>query len=92
VVIGFDTDEEAIAIANDSRFGLNGAVHSADTGRAYEIALRLRTGGVAINGGAGGILSAAPFGGIKRSGFGREFGIEGLNEYTYTKTIAFRAV
>ncbi|MCC8952757.1 aldehyde dehydrogenase family protein [Bradyrhizobium sp. Pear77] len=92
VVIGFDTDEEAIAIANDSRFGLNGAVHSADTGRAYEMALRLRTGGVAINGGAGGILSAAPFGGIKRSGFGREFGIEGLNEYTYTKTIAFRAV
>jgi acyl-CoA reductase-like NAD-dependent aldehyde dehydrogenase len=91
-VIGFDSDEEAIAIANDSRFGLSGSVYSADAGRAYEIALQLRTGGVSINGGAGTMLSAAPFGGIRRSGYGREFGVEGMNEFTYTKTISFRAV
>jgi acyl-CoA reductase-like NAD-dependent aldehyde dehydrogenase len=91
VVIGFDTDDEAVAIANDSRYGLSGGVHSRDTGRAYELALRLRTGGVGLNGGAGTILSAAPFGGIRRSGHGREFGIAGLDEFTYTKTISFRA-
>ena len=90
-VIGFDTDDEAISLANDSRFGLSGSVHSADVGRAYEIALRLRTGGVGLNGGAGTRLSAAPFGGIRRSGYGREFGLEGMNEFTYMKTISFRA-
>jgi len=91
VVIGFDTDEEAIRIANDSEFGLAGAVFSADAGRAYEIALQLRTGGVAINGGSGQMSSQAPFGGIKRSGYGREYGIEGLNEFTYMKNIHFHA-
>jgi aldehyde dehydrogenase (NAD+) len=90
-VIGFDTDEEAVAIANDSSYGLSGGVHSADVGRAYEIALQLRTGGVSVNGGAGTILRTAPFGGIRRSGFGREFGVDGLNEFTYTKSVTFRA-
>lgn len=90
-VIGFEVDDEAIALANHSRFGLTGCVHSADTGRAYEMALRLRTGGVAINEGPGSMLSSAPFGGIRRSGYGREFGVEGMNEFTYTKTVSFRA-
>lgn len=90
-VIGFDTDDEGIAIANDSRFGLSGSVYSADAGRAYELALQIRTGGVSINGGAGAMLSAPPFGGIRRSGYGREFGMEGMREFTYTKTISFRA-
>ncbi|GAB7546901.1 aldehyde dehydrogenase family protein [Cupriavidus sp. 8B] len=90
-VLGFDTDEEAIRIANDSRFGLSGSVYSADTGRAYELALQIRTGGVSINGGAGTMLSAAPFGGIRRSGYGREFGVQGMREFTYTKTISFKA-
>lgn len=90
VVIGYDTDEEAIEIANDSDFGLSGAVFSADVGRAYEIALQLRTGGVAINGGGGRMSSHAPFGGIKRSGYGREYGLEGLNEFTNIKTISFK--
>lgn len=91
VVIGFDTDEEAIALANDSEFGLHGAVYSADAGRAYEVALQLRTGGVAINGGGGTMLSSSPFGGIKRSGLGREYGREGLLEFTQSKSISFRA-
>lgn len=90
-VIGFDDDEEAIALANASDFGLSGAIYSADAGKAYEIALRIRTGGVAINGGAGTMLSDAPFGGIKRSGYGREYGEDGLNEFTYQKVISFSA-
>ena len=90
VVIGYDTDDEAIDIANDSDFGLSGAVFSADVGRAYELALRMRTGGVAINGGGGKMSSHAPFGGIKRSGYGREYGVEGLNEFTTIKTISFK--
>ena len=90
VVIGYDTDEEAIAIANDSEFGLSGAIYSADVGKAFEMALQIRTGGVSINGGGGKMSSHAPFGGIKRSGYGREYGIDGLNEFTNQKTIMFR--
>jgi acyl-CoA reductase-like NAD-dependent aldehyde dehydrogenase len=90
-VIGFDSDEEAIEFANDSQFGLSGAVFSADAGRAYEIALEIRSGGVAINGGAGTMLSAAPFGGNGRSGYGRENGVEGLKEYTNSKSVSFHA-
>lgn len=91
VVIGYDDDDEAIAIANDSEFGLSGAIFSANTGHAYEMALKMRTGQVAINGGAGRMSSQAPFGGIKRSGYGREYGYEGLNEFTYMKNINFHA-
>ena len=91
VVIGYDTDEEAIEIANESEFGLSGAIYSKDGGKAYDMSLQIRTGGVAINGGAGTMSSHAPFGGVKRSGFGREYGHEGLNEFTYMKTIGFHA-
>lgn len=90
-VIGFDDDDEALAYANNSEFGLSGAIYSADAGKAYDMALQIRTGGVAINGGAGTMLSDAPFGGIKRSGYGREYGEEGLNEFTYQKVISFKA-
>ncbi|MEN9717154.1 MAG: hypothetical protein RIQ99_32 [Pseudomonadota bacterium] len=90
-VIGFNDDEEAIALANASDFGLSGAICSADAGKAFEMALRIRTGGVSINGGGGTMLSDAPFGGIKRSGYGREYGEDGLNEFTYQKVISFHA-
>ncbi|MEM8661942.1 MAG: aldehyde dehydrogenase family protein, partial [Pseudomonadota bacterium] len=90
-VIGFDTDEEAVAIANDSQYGLSGGVISADSGRAYRIAMQMRTGGVLINGGGGRLNPSVPFGGYKRSGIGREYGEEGLNEYLETKVIDFRA-
>ena len=90
-VIGFDTDEEAIAIANDSQYGLSGGVFSQDAGRAYKIALKMRTGGVLINGGGGRLNPSVPFGGYKRSGIGRENGEEGLNEYLEIKVIDFRA-
>jgi acyl-CoA reductase-like NAD-dependent aldehyde dehydrogenase len=70
---------------------LNGGIYSADAGKAYEMALQLRTGGVMINGGSGGMSSHAPFGGYKRSGIGREYGIEGLNEFTQIKTVSFHS-
>ena len=91
VVIGFDSDDEAISIANDSRFGLRGGIISADVGRAFEMACAIRTGGVTLNGGAGTQLSDGPFGGVKRSGYGRELGEDGLNEFTQTKLIEIQA-
>ena len=91
-VIGFDTDEEAVALANDSQFGLAGAIWSADLGAAFDMACAIRTGGVTINGGgaAPGAL-VAPFGGFKRSGIGREWGEEGLNAFTELKSVSFRS-
>jgi len=88
VVIGFDTDEEAIAIANDSRYGLNGAVATADAAVAYQMARRIRAGSVYINGG-GGKMPYAPIGGFKRSGIGREFGPDWLKEFTQEKSIIY---
>jgi aldehyde dehydrogenase (NAD+) len=88
VVIGFDTDTEAVALANDSRYGLSGAIWSADTSRAFDLALRIRTGTVKINGGA---AVETPFGGYKRSGIGREYGTQGLDEYTEIKAISYRS-
>ncbi|MEM1402143.1 MAG: aldehyde dehydrogenase family protein [Pseudomonadota bacterium] len=90
-VIGFDSDDEAVAIANDSPYGLSGGVFSQDVGRAYKIASRMRTGGVLINGGGGRLNPSVPFGGYKRSGIGREYGEEGLNEYLEIKVIDYRA-
>ena len=91
VVIGFESDDEAIAIANDSKFGLRGGIISKDVGRSWEMALQIRTGGVTLNGGAGTQLSNGPFGGMKRSGYGRELGDEGLHEYTQQKLIEIHA-
>ena len=91
VVIGYDSDDEAIALANRSLFGLRGGIISADVGRAYEMALRIRTGGITLNGGSGTQLSSGPFGGVKRSGYGRELGEEGLNEFTQLKLIEIQA-
>lgn len=92
VVIGFDTDEQAIDIANDSKFGLSGSISSRDLGAAFAMASAIRTGGVMINGGGSAGGSPQPFGGFKRSGIGRENGEEGLNAYTELKSISFRSV
>jgi aldehyde dehydrogenase (NAD+) len=88
VTIGFDTDEEAIAIANDSRYGLNGGILSADAATAYEMSLKIRAGSVYINGGTG-KMSYAPIGGYKRSGIGREYGPDWLKEFTEEKSIFY---
>jgi aldehyde dehydrogenase (NAD+) len=90
VVIGFDSDEGAIQLANRSRYGLAGGILSADRAQAYRMALAIRTGTIWLNGGFGGdMLSQAPFGGYKRSGFGREYGPNWLNEYLVEKAISF---
>lgn len=91
VVLGFDSDAEALAIANDSPYGLGGGIISADKGQAYEMALQLDAGFIILNEGPGAKHPAAPFGGLKRSGFGRESGTEGLDAYTDIKAITFRA-
>lgn len=90
-VIPFDDDVEAIRIANDSEFGLSGSIWSTDTGTAYTMAQRIRTGNVSINGGTGGMSPWAPFGGYKRSGVGRELGADALDDFTETKAIQFHA-
>ncbi len=87
-IIGFDTDKEAIRIANDSRYGLNGGVETADAAKGYEMALQIRSGSVMLNGGTG-RMSYAPIGGYKRSGVGREYGPDWLHEYQNQKSIFY---
>ncbi len=81
----YETEEEAIALANDSEYGLSGGVWSNDEDRAMRVARALRTGQVSINGGSFNI--SAPFGGYKLSGNGRELGIHGLEEFLEVKAI-----
>ena len=81
----YDSEEEAIALANDSEYGLSGGVWSGDEERALQFARKMRTGQVSINGGAFNI--SAPFGGYKLSGNGRELGIHGLEEFLEVKAI-----
>lgn len=91
VVIPFRTKDEAVRIANDSPYGLSGGVWSRDVAGAYEIATRIRTGGVTLNGGGSGVNPRAPFGGYKQSGLGREWGEFGLDEYLQTQSISWAA-
>ncbi|HXP66849.1 MAG TPA: aldehyde dehydrogenase family protein [Steroidobacteraceae bacterium] len=88
VTIGFDTDDQAIALTNDSRYGLNGGILSADAATAYEMSLKMRTGSIYINGGTG-KMPYAPIGGYKRSGIGREYGPDWLKEFTQEKSIFY---
>jgi acyl-CoA reductase-like NAD-dependent aldehyde dehydrogenase len=84
-IIPYDTEDEAVEIANGTAYGLAGGVWSADPDRAMAVARRLRTGQVEVNGGAFNPL--APFGGFKQSGHGRELGRFGLEEYLELKAI-----
>ncbi len=84
-IIPYDTEAEAIAIANDSNYGLAGGVWAASDEKAFEVARKIRTGQVEINGGAFNIV--APFGGYKQSGIGRELGKYGFEEFLEVKAI-----
>jgi acyl-CoA reductase-like NAD-dependent aldehyde dehydrogenase len=87
-VIRYRDDDDAVAIANDSQYGLSGAVWGADVDRAVAVARRIRTGQIEVNGcGTGG----SPFGGFKQSGIGREGGVLGLRSYMEPKVIGIPA-
>jgi aldehyde dehydrogenase (NAD+) len=88
-IIGFDSDDEAVHLANSSDYGLGGGIVSKDAGQAMAMALKIRTGMVMMNGGSGRLHPDTPFGGYKKSGLGREWGEEGYNEYTQIKSITF---
>ncbi|OZD18260.1 NAD-dependent succinate-semialdehyde dehydrogenase [Rhodococcus sp. 06-156-3C] len=87
-IIGFDTEDEAVSIANDTEYGLAAYLYTRDLDRAMRISARIGSGMVGIN---RGIISdpAAPFGGVKQSGLGSEGGSEGIDEYLETKYLAF---
>jgi succinate-semialdehyde dehydrogenase / glutarate-semialdehyde dehydrogenase len=86
-VIGFDTEEQGIAAANDTEYGLAAYIYTQSLDRALRAAEAIEAGMVGVN---RGVISdpAAPFGGVKESGFGREGGSEGIEEYLDTKYIA----
>ena len=84
-VLRYSSDDDAVAIANNSAYGLGGAIWGSDVDRAVEIARRIRTGQVSINGTIGG---DAPFGGFGQSGIGREGGVMGMRAYMEPKAIA----
>lgn len=89
-ITGFDTEEEGVALANDTEYGLTAYVYTRDLERALRLTETMETGMVGIN---RGVVSdvAAPFGGIKASGFGREGGLEGIDEFLETRYIALPA-
>jgi acyl-CoA reductase-like NAD-dependent aldehyde dehydrogenase len=84
-IIPYDTEDEAIAIANDSKYGLAGGVWAQTDEKAFEVARKIRTGQVEINGGSFNVI--APFGGYKQSGIGRELGQYGFEEFLEVKAI-----
>jgi len=87
-IIPFETDAEALAIANDTPYGLAGAVWSKDDAHAQKVARRIRAGQVDVNGGA--FNMNAPFGGFKQSGHGREAGVYGLEEFLEYKSLQLK--
>jgi acyl-CoA reductase-like NAD-dependent aldehyde dehydrogenase len=82
----FDTEDEVVAMANGTRYGLAAGLHTRDVARAHRVAARLRSGIVWVNSWA--VLdSALPFGGYKQSGYGREHGPEAMDGYLQTKSV-----
>jgi aldehyde dehydrogenase (NAD+) len=89
-VIPFEDDDDAVRIANNSRYGLSGSVTSGSLDRAMGVARRIRTGTISVNGGQW-FGPDSPFGGYKESGIGREHGVAGFEEYLETKTVGMPA-
>jgi betaine-aldehyde dehydrogenase len=87
VVIPFDTDDEALALANDNAYGLSATVWTRDVGRVHSVAARIEAGAIGVNGWSP-LAPQLPWGGVKASGVGRELGYEGILSYTETKTVA----
>ncbi|QFU91235.1 aldehyde dehydrogenase [Amycolatopsis sp. YIM 10] len=87
-VIPYDTEDDAVRIANESEYGLSGGVWSSDEAHALAVARRMRTGTVTVNGASIGF--EGPFGGFKSSGIGREYGAVGLGQYIEYKTVTMQ--
>ena len=85
-LLGFDTEEDAIRLANESRYGLSAEIWTRDLSRAHRVAAALEVSHVTVNGG-GGFGVEAPFGGVKQSGFGREGGYESILQYSRVKNV-----
>jgi betaine-aldehyde dehydrogenase len=84
-IITYEDEADAIAIANDSIYGLSGAVYTTDVDHGFEVAQQIRTGTISVNGAVADFT--LPFGGYKQSGIGREGGVEGLEEFFEIKTV-----
>jgi aldehyde dehydrogenase (NAD+) len=89
-IISFNSDEEAVSIANGTPFGLSGSVHSRDLQRAYEVASRVETGMIHINDQGVDDEPHVPFGGVKSSGMGRYNSDTVVDEFTELKWISFQ--
>jgi acyl-CoA reductase-like NAD-dependent aldehyde dehydrogenase len=87
LIIPYEDEEDAISIANDSIYGLHGAVWSEDLDRATKVARRIQTGRIDINGAPLNLVS--PFGGFKQSGLGRELGVYGIEEFLEAKSLQY---
>lgn len=86
VVVPFDTDDEAVALANDNAYGLSATVWTTDVSRAHVLSARIEAGAIGVNGWSP-LAPQLPWGGVKASGIGRELGYEGILSYTEPKTV-----